>query len=357
MICYAAVCGAAENVPFAEEWMGPLNVLQAQNAAALRRFFDQVPTTECDSPRTLPLNSPLSVTEAVRALQTKFFTLSSKVKDAVVKVLDTHPLYSQKRYTFTNTLTYSPFLRLQLVLNELGTAPPGADALLTRTLTLNVLFSSFCASSHYAMLLTSVHSSNEKEIQFSLCFNCINETFFNVFRSFLLLSHLSLTLTFTLTLSLLQDYGVFGLIDYLLGPESEENTADVSLGVAMAEVVHRLYDVTQRSDLATVTMSWSVPSSEARSTSSSGSPSNSPRPGATLTSVSANVSPYKEPLSKDPPPPSRLEQLAKSLITVTYFRDPTLTERLVSAIFMKEWHLYSTLNIFVFSGVVSFSLL
>jgi hypothetical protein len=276
-----AVRGAAENVPFVEEWMGPLNILQAQNTVALRRFFDQVPLSEDElSASPLSFNSPISVAEALRLLPHKLVALPSKVKSAVVKFLDAHPLYAQKRYTCTSDLIYSPFLRLQIVLNDLGVAPSDPDALLLRTLTST-------------------------------------------------------------------DRDVLALMDFVLG-SSESNSSEMSLGVAIREVMHQLNDVTQRNDLVTVSSSWPS-SNDMRFAASSGSPATSPRPGVTLTSVSSNVSPYKESSSKDNTPPlSRPDQLAKSVVLVAYFRDPTSTEHLLISALFKEWASYAALNIFVF---------
>jgi hypothetical protein len=140
----------AENVAFTEEWMAPLNTLQAQNTTAMRRFFDQVPLTdnELNDSASLPLNSPISVAEALRILPLKLFALPSKLKNSIVKILNEHPLYTSKRYTCTSELVYSPFQRLQLVLNDLGSVPSDPDALLTRTLTSTVLFSLSLSQTH-----------------------------------------------------------------------------------------------------------------------------------------------------------------------------------------------------------------
>jgi hypothetical protein len=147
---------------------------------------------------------------------------------------------------------------------------------------------------------------------------------------------------------------VLSLIDYVLG-SGESDTTEMSLGVAIREVMHRLNDVTQRKDVVNVTSNWISPA-ELLMMKSSGSSTSSPRSGATLTSVSANVNPYKESSLRDTPTSnlSRVDQLAKSVILASYFRDPTLTEHLLISALIKEWNCYTLLNIFVFFGSLFF---
>jgi hypothetical protein len=77
-----------------------------------------------------------------------------------VKILNEHPLYASKRYTCTSELVYSPFQRLQLVLNDLGSVPSDPDSLLIRTLTSTVLFSFSFSFSLSLSLSLSAHSNS-----------------------------------------------------------------------------------------------------------------------------------------------------------------------------------------------------
>jgi hypothetical protein len=66
-------------VIFTEEWVAPLNTLQAQNTTAMRQFFDQMllNDNELNDFTSLPLNSSISVAEALRILPLKLFVLNT----------------------------------------------------------------------------------------------------------------------------------------------------------------------------------------------------------------------------------------------------------------------------------------